>query len=269
MKILLCGDVVGKTGRDVIVDQIPRLRRRLGLDFVVVNGENAAHGFGITDKICKSFFGAGVDVVTTGNHVWNRREVMDYINGEPRLLRPLNFPEGAPGRGAGVYEAAGGQRVLVTNPMGQLFMGPVEDPFAALNTLLEQYTLGDTVQAILVDVHAEATSEKAAIGHYLDGRVSAVVGTHSHVPTADARVLANGTAFQTDMGMCGDYDSVIGMNKELALARFLDADAKPRLEPADGAATLCGLLVETDDATGLALTAAPVRLGGSLHQTCP
>jgi metallophosphoesterase (TIGR00282 family) len=264
----LCGDVVGKTGRDAVVGNVPTLRRRLGLDFVVVNGENAAHGFGITDKICKSFFAAGVDVVTTGNHVWNRREAMDYIRTEPRLLRPINFAAGAPGNGVGIYPA-GNRRVMVMNPMGRLFMGPVEDPIAAIDGALAGHKLGDTVDVILVDVHAEATSEKAAIGHYLDGRVTAVVGTHSHIPTADARVLAGGTAFQTDLGMCGDYDSVIGMRKDLAVARFLETGAKPRLEPAEGTATLCGLVVDTDDATGLAVRARPIRLGGDLEQALP
>ncbi len=268
MRILLCGDVVGKTGRDAITDNVPLLRRRLGLDFVVVNGENAAHGFGITDKICKSFFAAGVDVITTGNHVWNRREVMDYIRIEPRLLRPINFAEGAPGNGIGIYPA-GNRRVLVMNPMGRLFMGPVDDPFAAIDGVLKQHRLGETVDAILLDVHAEATSEKAAIAHYVDGRVTAVVGTHSHVPTADARVLPGGTAFQTDLGMCGDYDSVIGMRKDLAVARFLESGVKPRLEPAEGPATLCGLLVDTDDATGRAVRVQPIRQGGGLEPAMP
>ncbi len=269
MRILLCGDVVGRSGRDAIVGKIPNLRSRLGLDFVIVNGENAAHGFGITDKICEAFFAAGVDVITTGNHVWNRREIKDYIRGEPRLLRPVNFAEGAPGQGAGVFKARDGRRVLVINPMGQLFMGPVDDPFVALEKVLGEYRLGKSVDAIAVDVHAEATSEKAAIGHFLDGRVSVVVGTHSHIPTADARILAKGTAFQTDMGMCGNYDSVIGMNKDLALARFLNSDTKPRLEPAEGEATLCGLFLETDDITGLAKRVEPVRLGGDLLQSLP
>ena len=267
MKILLCGDVVGRSGRDAVVERIPDLRRRLDLDFVMVNGENAAHGFGITDKICEAFFAAGVDVVTTGNHVWNRREVMDYIRTEPRLLRPVNFAEGAPGQGFGVFPAPGGRRVLVVNPMGQLFMGPVSDPFAAMDKVLANHRLGKSVDAIIVDVHAEATSEKSALGHFLDGRVSAVVGSHSHIPTADARILAKGTAYQTDMGMCGDYDSVIGMVKELAIARFLEGAAKPRLEPAEGPATLCGVLVETDDKTGLASRVEPLRLGGLLSQT--
>ena len=269
MKILLCGDVVGRSGRDAIVSKVPNLRSRLGLDFVIVNGENAAHGFGITDKICESFFTAGVDVITTGNHAWDRREIMEYIRSEPRLLRPVNFAEGAPGQGAGVFKARDGRRILVINPMGQLFMGPVGDPFAALEIVLGNHRLGKSVEAIAVDIHAEATSEKMAIGHFLDGRVSVVVGTHTHVPTADARILAKGTAFQTDMGMCGDYDSVVGMAKDIALARFLDSDAKPRLEPAAGEATLCGLFVETDDITGLAKRVEPVRLGGDLSHASP
>ena len=269
MKILICGDVVGRAGRRAVIDGIPELRRRMALDFVVVNGENAAHGFGITEKICDTFFAAGVDAITTGNHVWSRREIMNTINAEPRLLRPLNFPGNPPGRGLGIFAAPGGRKVMVIHPMGRLFMGPVEDPFAAVNAVLASHDMGRTVDAIIVDIHGEATSEKTAMGHHLDGRVSLVAGTHSHVPTADARVLAGGTAFQTDLGMCGDYDSVIGMDKGAAVARFVDPKAKTRLAPAEGEATLCGLYVETDDATGLARRLSPLRQGGGLEPQGP
>ncbi len=220
MRILCCGDVLGKSGRQAILDNIEDLRQRLQLDFVLVNGENAAHGFGITEKICNAFYDVGVDVITTGNHVWDQREIMNYIDRDPRLLRPINYPKGTPGSGANVFETADGRKVLVINPMGQLFMPPLDDPFHAVEGVLGKYRLGRDVDAIIVDMHAEATSEKMGMGHFCDGRASVVVGSHSHVPTADAQMLPGGTAYQTDMGMCGDYNSVIGMTKEPALPRF-------------------------------------------------
>jgi metallophosphoesterase (TIGR00282 family) len=268
MRVLLLGDVVGRAGRTVVVDQLPRLRRELALDFVVVNGENAAHGFGITDKICEELYAAGVDVITTGNHVWDRREIISYIDGDARLLRPLNFPPGTPGRGHGIYALADGRKVLVTNAMARLFMDAIDDPFAALDRLLSEHPLG-AVDAILVDFHGEATSEKMSMGHFCDGRASAVVGTHSHVPTADGQVLPKGTAYMTDLGMCGDYDSVIGMQKEAAVQRFVRKMPGERLQVAEGEATLCGALVETDDGTGLARSIAPLRLGGRLAPQWP
>jgi len=269
MRVLFCGDVVGRAGRTVIQEHLPRLRDRLDLDFIVVNGENAAHGFGITPKICQEFYDAGVDVITTGNHVWDRREIIDYIDGDPRLLRPMNYPAGTPGRGVGVFDAPGGRRVLVVHPMGLLYMPPLDDPFKAMEVALADHRLGDDVQCILVDVHAETTSEKTAMGHFLDGRVSMVTGTHTHVPTADTRILPGGTAYQTDLGMCGDYDSVIGMKKEAAVGRFLEQEKPGRLEPATGEATLCAVFLETDDKTGLARTVAPLRTGGLLTETGP
>ncbi len=269
MKILFCGDVMGKAGRRAILENIPEVRRRLGLDFVVVNGENAAHGFGITPGICKDFFEAGVDVITTGNHVWDRKEILDYIDGEPRLLRPLNYPQGTPGRGSHLYDAPGGRRVLVIHPMGKLFMPPLDDPFAGTQAALANHRLGETADCILVDVHAEANSEKMAMGQWLDGRVSLVVGSHCHIPTADTQILPGGTAYHTDAGMCGDYDSVIGMNKEASVARFLTPDQRTRLEPAEGEGTLCGVYAETDDTTGLAVRAAPLRIGGRLAGQWP
>jgi 2',3'-cyclic-nucleotide 2'-phosphodiesterase len=269
VKVLYCGDVVGRSGRRVVCEHIAQLRRHLELDFVIVNGENAAHGFGITPEMCREFYDAGVDVVTTGNHVWDKREIIDYIASDDRLLRPLNYPEGAPGLGANVYAANGGGRVMVLQVMGRLFMDPLDDPFAAAERALRNHRLGHSVDCIVADIHAEATSEKMAMGHTLDGRVSLVVGTHSHVPTADARILRGGTGYMTDVGMCGDYDSVIGMEKTTATARFVSKLPTARLEPADGPATLCGVYLETDDDTGLAQHIAPVRLGGRLPPQWP
>jgi len=269
MKILICGDVVGKAGRKVLEDHLPDIRQRLELDFVIVNGENAAHGFGITDKICAVFYALGADVITTGNHVWDQRDIINYIGDDPKLLRPVNYPDGTPGVGTGVFETADGRKVMIIHPMGRLFMDPLDDPFAAVEDALKNHRLGHSVDAIIVDFHAEATSEKQSMGHFLDGRVSAVVGTHTHVPTADAQVLSGGTAFQTDIGMTGDYDSVIGMKKELATSRFTTKMPQGRLEPAEGMATLCAVYVETDDATGLATHVAPLRLGGRLKEEWP
>ncbi len=268
MRFLYCGDVMGRSGRKAILEQIPQLKESLGLDFTIVNGENAAHGFGITRQICDAFYEVGVDVITTGNHAWDQREVMNFIDDEPRLLRPINYPEGTPGRGYHIYEMADGRKFFVGQVMGRLFMDPLDDPFAMINTVLDKCVMGRDFHAGLVDVHAEATSEKMAMGHYLDGRVSLVAGTHSHVPTADAQVLPNGTAYQTDLGMCGDYDSVIGMEKTVPIERFTKK-ISGRLSPADGPATLCGAYVETDDKTGLAKTICPVRVGGRLIEILP
>ncbi len=268
MRILLCGDIVGRAGRSVVIENMPRLRRDLGLDFVVANGENAAHGFGITDKICEELYAYGVDVITTGNHVWDKREIIPYIDRDPRLLRPVNFPPGTPGKGHGVFGLPDGRRLLVVNAMARLFMDAIDDPFAAVDRLLADYPLG-AVDAILVDFHGEATSEKMSMGHFCDGRASAVIGTHSHVPTADAQILPKGSAYMTDAGMCGDYDSVIGMQKETAVARFVRKMPGDRLQAAEGEATLCAAFVETDDATGLARRIAPLRLGGRLQPQWP
>lgn len=269
MRVLYCGDVVGRAGRKVVCDHMPQLRRHLELDFVVVNGENAAHGFGISPEICREFYDAGVDVITTGNHVWDRKEIIDYISGDDRLLRPLNYPEGTPGLGSNVYSANGGRRVLVLQVMGRLFMDPLDDPFAAAERALRNHRLGHSVDCIVADIHAEASSEKMAMGHVLDGRVSLVVGTHSHVPTADAQVLPGGTGYLTDVGMCGDYDSVIGMEKRTAIQRFVSKLPTGRLEPADGDATLCAVYLETDEDTGLARRVAPLRIGGRLTPQWP
>ncbi len=269
MKLLFCGDIVGRPGRDVVLGQLPGLRQALDLDFVVANGENAAGGFGITEKICNELFEAGVDAITGGNHSWDQREALNLIEREPRLLRPQNYPPGTPGRGAGVYPARGGRKVLVLNVMGRLFMDPLDDPFVCVDRELAKQQMGGTVAAIVLDLHAEATSEKMAMGHYVDGRVSLCVGTHTHVPTADTMVLPGGTAYQTDAGMCGDYDSVIGMDKAVPIQRFTRKLPTERLSAAGGEGTLCAVFVETDDTSGLARRVAPLRLGGKLSAATP
>ncbi len=264
MKLLFCGDIVGRSGRDVVTSNLPRLRSELDLDFVVVNGENAAGGFGITEKICKELFEVGVDAISGGNHSWDQREALSVIEREPRLLRPQNYPAGTPGRGAAVFPARGGRKVMVLNVMGRLFMDPLDDPFACVERELSKQRMGGTVDAIILDVHAETTSEKMAMGHFADGRVSLCVGTHTHVPTADTMILPGGTAYQSDAGMCGDYDSVIGMDKTVPIQRFTRKLPTERLSAASGEGTLCAVFVETDDKTGLARRAAPLRLGGRL-----
>ena len=269
MRILYFGDVVGRSGREPLIARLPELRQALKLDFILACGENAAAGFGITAKICRQFYEAGVDCITLGNHSWDQREIIGYIDGDPRLIRPLNYPKGTPGRGAQVYDTAGGRKVLVVQVMTRLFMDPLDDPFAALDKVLGLHRLGAAVDAIIVDLHGEASSEKMALGHFCDGRASMAVGTHTHVPTADAQILPGGTAYQTDIGMCGDYDSVIGMKKEIALPRFTRKMPGERLAPAEGEGTLCAVFVETDDATGLARRIAPVRLGGRLEEAMP
>lgn len=273
MKILICGDVVGRSGRDALAEHLPELKRRLNPDFTVVNAENAAHGFGLTRKITGEVLEMGADVITTGNHVWDQREIIDWIGEEDRVIRPINFPEGTPGRGSNVFSTGDGRRVMVMQPMGRLFMDPLDDPFAAVDRALRNQRLGrpagGNLDAVIVDFHAETTSEKMAMGHYLDGRVSVVVGTHTHVPTGDAQILPNGTAYQSDLGMCGDYNSVIGMKKEAAIDRFIKKMPGTRLEPAEGEATVCAVFVETDDHSGLARLIDPVRVGGRLAPVMP
>lgn len=269
MRLLFLGDIVGRAGRLAVQDRLPALRQRWNLDCVVINGENAAGGFGITEAICDDILAAGADVITLGNHSWDQREALVFIERQPRLIRPANFPPGTPGRGATVIEARNGARVLVVNVMGRLFMDPLDDPFAAVERELSACPLGDVADAVVVDVHAEATSEKLAMAYFLDGRASLVVGTHTHVPTSDVRVLPGGTAYQTDAGMCGDYDSVLGMQKDEAIRRFLQKTPGARLEPATGEGTLSGIAVETDDMTGLAKAVWPVRLGPNLEPAGP
>lgn len=269
MRLLFVGDVVGRSGRAAIAAELPDLRRRWKLDAVVVNGENAAGGVGITETICAEILAAGADAVTLGNHAWDQREALVFIDRQPLLIRPLNYPSGTPGRGANLIELHNGQRLLVINLLGRVFMDALDDPFAAVDREVEACPLGRGCDAILVDMHAEATSEKLAMGFHLDGRTSVVVGTHTHIPTADHQILAGGTAFMTDAGMTGDYDSVIGVQKDEPLRRFVTKIPSGRFEPATGPATLCGLAVETDDRTGLATHVGPVRIGGRLSPALP
>jgi metallophosphoesterase (TIGR00282 family) len=269
MRILYCGDVVGRSGREALMSRLPELRRNLALDCVVANGENAAHGFGITARMCEEFYAAGVDALTLGNHSWDQKEIIGHIDSDPRLLRPLNLPKGTPGRGQVVLDAGRGRKLLLVQLMGRLYMDAIDDPFAKLDEALERCRLMVGAHAILVDIHAEASSEKMSIGHFADGRVSAVIGSHSHIPTADAQILPGGTAYQTDAGMCGDYDSVIGMQKAAAVARFVRKMPGDKLTPAEGPGTLCAVLVETDDSTGLAQSIQPLRLGGRLKECWP
>ena len=269
MRLLFLGDVVGRPGRAVIASHLPSLRQRWKLDCVVINGENAAGGFGITEAICDELLAAGADAVTLGNHSWDQREALVFIERQQRLIRPVNFARGTPGRGAALIEVAGGRRVLVVNAIARVFMGLADDPFPAVDREIEACPLGMAADAILVDFHGEATSEKQAMGHYLDGRVSCVVGTHTHVPTADSRILPGGTAYQSDTGMCGDYDSILGCDKAEPLRRFLEATPGTRFESATGPGTLCGLAIETDDRTGLAVKSARVSIGPVLENAQP
>ena len=268
MRLLFIGDVVGRAGRAVLLEHLPNLRARWKLDFVVVNGENAAGGFGITEAILGDFLAAGADAVTLGNHAFDQKEALVFIERQPRLIRPANYPKGAPGRGATVIEAANGGKVLVVNMMGRVFMDALDDPFARIEDELSACPLGAGCDAAIVDFHAEATSEKQAFGHFVDGRVSLCVGTHTHSPTADARILNGGAGFITEVGMTGDYDSVIGMEKSEPVRRFVRKIPSGRFEPATGAATLCGVAVETGP-DGLAKKIAPLRLGGRLTPAEP
>ena len=269
MRILFIGDVVGRSGRTIVLERLPKLVRDWKLDLVVANGENAAGGFGITETIYREFLDAGVDAVTLGNHAWDQKEALVFIERAPRMIRPINYPAGTPGGGSALIEAKNGSRVLVVNAMGRIFMEPLDDPFAAIEHELAACPLQKGADVIIVDFHGEATSEKQAMGHFCDGRASLVVGTHTHVPTADLRVLPGGTAFMSDVGMTGDFDSVIGMLKEEPLQRFVRRVSSARFEPATGPATLCGVAVETDPATGLATRVGAVRLGGALEQAKP
>ena len=270
MRLLFLGDMVGKTGRTAVIEALPGLRKKLDLDFVVVNGENSANGFGITLNILHQTLEAGADVVTTGNHAFDQKEALGFADREERFLRPVNFPSGTPGRGANLFVARNGANVLVANIMGRVFMHPdLDDPFNAAEQELAACPLGEAADAIILDFHAEATSEKQCFGHFVDGRASLVVGTHTHIPTSDHQILSGGTAYMTDAGMCGDYDSSLGMNKEEPLNRFLSKLPKSRMEPATGPATVSGVMVVTDDNTGLATGISPLRIGGRLSEVWP
>lgn len=269
MRLLFIGDIVGRAGRVVVQDNLPRLIEQYRLDFVVINGENSAAGFGITEKIVQDLLDAGADAITTGNHAWDQRDALVFCARQPAFLRPVNYPSGVPGKGANLYRARNGADVLVMNAMGRIYMDPLDCPFAAVEKELDACPLGVAADAIMIDFHAEATSEKQAMGHFVDGRVSLVVGTHTHVPTSDYHILPSGTAYQSDAGMCGDYDSVLGMEKEEPVQRFLRKVSSSRFTPALGEPTLCGLAVETDDATGLAIAVEPLRIGGHLSEHIP
>jgi metallophosphoesterase (TIGR00282 family) len=269
MRILFIGDIVGRSGRKIVLERLPALIRDWKLDFVAINGENAAGGFGITEALYQELVDAGADAITLGNHAWDQKEALVFIERAPKLIRPINYPPGTPGRGAALIETRSSARVLVVNAMGRIFMDPLDDPFAAIDRELSACALRRDADAIVIDIHCEATSEKQSLGHFCDGRASLVVGTHTHAPTADHQILPGGTAFISDVGMTGDYDSVIGMVKDEPLNRFLRRIATSRFEPAMGAATLCALAVETDDATGLARRIGAVRLGGRLEEARP
>lgn len=270
MRLLFFGDVVGKSGREGFKQHLPALKERLRPDAVIVNVENAAAGHGVTEKLANDFFEWGATCLTTGNHVWAQKDFVHAIDRLPAVLRPVNFVSDTPGQGSFLYALPDGRTLLVVNAIARLFMGMlVDDPFTALDRLLERHTLGRTVNAVFVDFHGEATSEKMALAHYLDGRVSAVIGTHTHVPTCDEQILPQGTAYQTDAGMCGDYDSVIGVKKDQPIKRFTRHLPNERFLAADGKATVCGCMIETDDTSGLATRMERLQLGGRLRQTLP
>jgi 2',3'-cyclic-nucleotide 2'-phosphodiesterase len=269
MRILFIGDIVGRSGRNVLLDKLPKLVAEWKLDLAVVNGENAAGGFGITEAIYNDFLDAGADAVTLGNHAWDQREALVFIERAPRLIRPINYPPGTPGRGAAMIDCKNGAKALVINAMGRIFMDPLDDPFAAVERELAACPLKSGADAIIVDMHCEATSEKQSMGFLCDGRASLVIGTHTHAPTADHRILPGGTAFMSDVGMTGDYQSVIGMDKDEPLNRFMRRIPQAKFEAANGPATLSALAVETDDATGLAKKVGAVRLGGVLEEARP
>jgi metallophosphoesterase (TIGR00282 family) len=270
MRLLFLGDVMGRAGRTALAETLPRLRADWRLDFVVVNAENATSGAGLSGAHARAILEAGADVITLGDHAFDQRDMLQFIAAEPRVIRPLNYAKSAPGQGAGLFQDARGRKVLVAQALGQVFMKrPFDDPFSALDAGLKPYPRGGLAQAVIVDIHAEATSEKMAVGHFCDGRASLVVGTHTHVPTADAMILSGGTGYLTDAGMCGDYDSVIGMEKAEPLRRFITGMPKERFTPAGEAATLSGVFVETEDRTGAATRIAPVRVGGRLQDAAP
>lgn len=270
MKILFLGDVMGRAGRQAVSERLPKMRADWGLDFVVVNGENATSGMGLSGAHARVLLEAGADVITLGDHAFDQKDMLQFCEAEPRIIRPLNFSKAAPGKGARLFQAKGGRKVLVAQILGQVFMKrPFDDPFSAIEPVLKAHPLGGQAQAIVVDVHCEATSEKMAMGHWCDGRASLVVGTHTHVPTADAMIMPQGTGYLTDAGMCGDYHSVIGMQRDEPLRRFITGMPKGRFTPALGAATLSGVYVETDDKTGRTTRIEMVRQGGVLAPAGP
>lgn len=270
MRILFFGDVVGRSGREAVVKHLPVLKKKLAIDFAIVNGENSASGFGVNEQIVKSFLSSGADVVTCGDHSFDQPETKFFINQYPQMLRPLNMPSQLPGKGYNIYELPRGKKILVVHLLAQLFVRfQVNCPFQAVTELLEKHKMGRDVDYIFVDFHGEATSEKMAMGQYLDGKVSAVIGSHTHVPTADHMVLVKGTAYQTDAGMCGDYDSVIGFQKDISVPSFLNKIRGEKMRPAEGDGTVCGVAIELDEKSGLAKSIQPVRMGGRLSEILP
>jgi metallophosphoesterase (TIGR00282 family) len=267
MRILFLGDVVGISGCSKLMNNLKDEIKSKKIDFVIVNGENAAsQGVGLTKEICIDFFNCGVDVITTGNHVWDQKEIMEYIDKEERLLRPKNLFEPAPGKGFNIYNTKDNIKIGVLNLMGNVFMKKCDDVFKISEKFMKQYKLKDDYDLLVVDFHGEITSEKNAIGHYFDGKASLVVGTHTHIPTNDTRILTAGTGYQTDAGMCGDYNSVIGMNAENSLNRFLKKNSVKHF-PAIGDATLCGVIVDCDIHTGLATNIKSYVFGAQLKNT--
>lgn len=265
-KILFCGDIVGRSGRDAIQNHVPALTKEHNIDFVITNVDNASGGFGVNQNACDQIIECGVDVLTGGDHIWDHKEAINFISNYKRLLRPLNFPKDTPGSGARIFTAKNGKTVLVIHLLGQVFIkNNLSCPFETIDVLLRNYKIGKDVDNIIVDFHAEATAEKMAMGKFLDGRVSLVVGTHTHIPTNDFHVMKKGTAYQTDAGMCGDYNSVIGMEQNVPLRSFLTKRRVGKMLPAKGEPTLCGVLVETDNDTGLAKNIKPIKIGGVLE----
>lgn len=266
MKILFIGDVAAAPGRKALADHLPSLCDKLKPDSIIVNGENAAHGIGITPKIADEIFDLGVSCITGGDHSFDKPEIIPHMDDEPRIIRPVNYPDGTAGNGVYSFRAGNGKFVTVINAMGRVFMNALIDcPFKAMDKVLEQVKLGQGADAIIVDFHGEATSEMVCMGHYLDGRVSAVLGTHTHIPTADHCVLPKGTAYQSDVGMTGCYNSSIGMDFEVPLQAFTMGRRIGKMEPATGAGTICGALVTINDQTGLATEITPVRYGAGEH----
>jgi len=266
MNILILGDIVGPSGREAIIKKLPNLIKKKQLDFVIVNGENAADpGVGITKKNTEEFFKAGTDVITTGNHVWDQKETMEFITSEKRLLRPENLIKGSPGVGFGIFNSKNNKKVAVINLMGNIFMKKCENAFEAAKKFIKEVKLKKDADFIIVDMHGEITSEKMAMGYLFDGKVTMFVGTHTHVPTSDHRILEKGTAYQTDIGMCGDYNSVIGMNRDNSLKKFLKNPSATKHYPADGEATISGAMVIANDKTGLANKVEPIVLGRLLE----
>jgi len=267
MKILFLGDVLSPSGCKSVRDYLPQIRKKNKIDFVIANGENAADsGVGITEKITEDLFKAGIDVITSGNHIWDQKETIEHIAREKRLLRPENFIEGTPGRGFETFIAPSGEKIAVLNLMGNIFMKKCDDVFSTAEKIFNKFKLKKDADFIVVDFHGEITSEKMAMGHYLDGKATLVVGTHTHVPTSDCRILEHGTAYQSDTGMCGDYNSVIGMNKENSLKKFFNNKEAKKHFPSLGEATLSGIIVDGDLNTGLAKSAKQFLFGGVLKE---